>query len=334
MSKKIMAFALVLLLGVCCFTVANSKSSAKETNVAYVNRNSYAATNSDSTTSFKGYISEQAEQLTGNLGGIIADASDLGGSLGGLVDFSNLTGGSGFGGAIGDISNAIDGILGGQTGGAIGGTGSHTYEVNTDEIGYIDIVPAATSFLPSITEPSTEDSTQEQTAVNETVDFAATSNPYEKPTEELRGGDQGEGVKWMQWIFIYTRYGLKDDGITGIFDEDTMAVVKKLQKENGMTVDGIVDEEVIAQINLLYLGSVYSSVPSTQAQTEEASKDNKHNNNVDEDDEVPSSIIILVVVIAVIWAAAIAVAVILFIKKKKASNKASAAQTNGESSNQ
>ncbi len=265
MNKKITALSIVILLIAISFTVAGYENYGKEFDVTYVGVNTYAAEETVSSTASLGeFVSQKVDGVT-NIGGIIGDVSDIGNSLGGLIGGGAGGSSGGFGDALGGIGDALGGIIGG-IGGSSGGTGSEgsdssTYNVNSETMGYIDIVPAVSDFSPVITTQPTS----AVTSVNETVDFAATAIPYAKPTGELKGGDKGDGVKWMQWIFIYTRYGLKDDGITGVFDEDTMAVVKKLQKENGLTVDGIVDDEVIDKIELLYFRVTYSTTAPAAA---------------------------------------------------------------------
>lgn len=265
------------------------------------------------TTSLGGFVSEKIDTVT-NVGEIVSDVSDVAGDLGGLLGGLGGSSGGGLGDAIGGIGDAFGGLIGNIGGssdssGSIVGTSSVTYSVNTNYVGYIDPVPFASE--------NNQSTTESKSPVNETVDFAATKNPYAKPTKELKGGDKGDGVKWMQWIFIYTRYGLKDDGITGVFDEDTVAVVKKLQKEKGLTVDGIVDDEVIAQIELLYFEATYSvTVPSGNSSSVE-SVSSQNSVSVQEDDKQNDGLIILTIVVAAIWVIAIAFIVVLFLMKRK-----------------
>ena len=57
-------------------------------------------------------------------------------------------------------------------------------------------------------------------AVNgEFVDYNTTVIPYAKPTAALNPGDKSDGVKWLQWILIYTECGLQNV-ITGEYDVD------------------------------------------------------------------------------------------------------------------
>lgn len=58
-----------------------------------------------------------------------------------------------------------------------------------------------------------------------------TANPI------LRQGSQGQSVKTLQQLLTAVGYPLAADGI---FGDRTEAAVKKFQKDNGLTVDGIV----------------------------------------------------------------------------------------------
>lgn len=323
MSKRITALSIAILMLAVSLVTADFDKSHSKSDITYANLDTCAVEETVSTTeSLEVFVSNKVDSVT-NLGGIIGDVSDIGNSLGGMMGgLGGATGG--IGDALGGIGDALGGLVGGLSGGSgvsgIIGTSSVTYDVNTETIGYIDVVPAVSNFTPvitSIVEPSTT-----QAVVNETVDFAATQNPYAKPTGELKGGDKGDGVKWMQWMFIYTRYGLKDDGITGVFDEDTMAVVKKLQKENGLAVDGVVDDEVIDKIELLYFQATYTTTApavATQATTQVIPT---ASDSANAKDGSAATMIIIVLVIVLIWLFAIGSIVVLFVlKKKKSGNK-------------
>ena len=256
-----------------------------------------------------------------------ASSDSFGGSIGsGSVGsiIGNGLGSVDIGGVIGGLGGAIGGVISGVgNDGILPTTPQSTYNVNTETAGYIDIVPAASQYVPVV--PSQQatvpvvmtPSTTKSSNLNETVDFAADNNPYQRPTTVLKGGDTGEGVKWMQWIFIYTRYGLKDDGITGVFDEDTMAVVKKLQKENGFTVDGVVDDKVIDKIELLYFQAVHTTAEEetetkavvTTAPAEESEKG------------LTDGLTILLVAVIAIWIIAIGFLGTMFVMKKKKASK-------------
>lgn len=113
-------------------------------------------------------------------------------------------------------------------------------------------VPGETASSETETETTTETEYQTATPVTGETINRNMPNPYAKPAVTLNPGAQNDGVKWMQWIFIYTGYGLQDNGLTGVYDNATLAVVEKLQKENGFTVNGTVDSKTIDKIDLLY----------------------------------------------------------------------------------
>lgn len=321
MKRKITAFSLAILIIACAFTMANCAGDNNYTDVSYVNAYSFGAEETASTTmSLNDFVGDKVGAVT-DLGGIIGDVSDIGNNLGGLLGGGSGSG-SGIGDALGGIGDALGGILGGGSSGGgsiLGTTAPVTYDVNSETMGYIDIVPAATDYTTTL--PSA--STTQVAPVNETVDFAATKNPYAKPTAELKGGDKGDGVKWMQWIFIYTRYGLKDDGITGVFDEDTMAVVKKLQRDNGLPVDGVVNDAVVDKIELLYFQSIYSTTVPALSTEPQSTEDVTIQQDEKDDSTEKTSIVVLLVLVIVLWVAVVVFAVVLLVlKKKKKSKKA------------
>ncbi len=63
--------------------------------------------------------------------------------------------------------------------------------------------------------------------------------PYAEPTETLRQGSSGEGVKWLQWHLCKAGYMVEKD-IDGVFGAQTTLVVKAFQEDNSLTVDGVV----------------------------------------------------------------------------------------------
>lgn len=69
----------------------------------------------------------------------------------------------------------------------------------------------------------------------ETVDAC----PYAEPTESLRQGNSGDGVKWLQWHLYKAGY-MEKDNIDGSFGAQTVLVVKTYQEDKGLTADGIV----------------------------------------------------------------------------------------------
>ncbi len=329
MKRKINLFCACFVALTLTVTVVGVKANT-EKNIQIVDLDTYAASEDivSTTASLGDFVSEKVDGFTG-AGEIIGDISDVAGDLG------NLGGGlfDGIGDSFSGLGDSLGGILGGLGAGASTTapptTEPDTYKVDKTTSAYIEPVPYATVGNTT----TTEEKTDKTDDLKETVDFSATQNPFKKPTGELKGGDKGEGVKWMQWVFIYTRYGLKDDGITGVFDEDTIAVVKKLQKEKGLEVDGIVDSEVIAQIDLLYYEAVYGNTSST-AFVASSSDSLVYNtapvSNGDADNSLANGGTIIAIVLALIWIIAIGLIVILFLikRKKKKNGKKSNTDTN------
>ncbi len=279
---------------------------------------------------------------SGNIGDVIGDIGS--GSSGGLGDAVG-----GIGDALGGVGDALGGVgsgMGDSLGdvlGGLGGNGSGTVVTTTApvlttsaDIGLIIPVPAATQIT---TEAETESETEAQTAstddeskaTGETVDYAATVNPYTKPTATFVAGDEDESIKWLQWIFVYTGYGLGDDGITGVLDEDTVAVVKKLQKENKMTVDGNITEDVIKAAEELYYKVILGGdVSAIEVLSQATTGVNGSEGTVAVDNANGVPVILLVVILVIIWGLAIGGIVFLFILKKKKSALQNAEQAKSE----
>ncbi len=64
--------------------------------------------------------------------------------------------------------------------------------------------------------------------------------PYRMPTELLRFGSRGEGVKWLQWYLNRLGYLDTPSEIDGIFGSRTQAAVESFQRDIGLRVDGLV----------------------------------------------------------------------------------------------
>ena len=62
--------------------------------------------------------------------------------------------------------------------------------------------------------------------------------PYPEPKQLVSKGDLGIGVKWVQWHLSQAGYLV--GAIDGDFGSNTDAAARKSQKDNGLTVDGIV----------------------------------------------------------------------------------------------
>lgn len=333
MKKKFMILcSLMVALSICIavFGVTN----AVENDVTNAAIKIYRAPKTEETTGgvlggvgdILGGIGDGSSGGVGDILGGIGDGSSggVGDILGGIGDGS--LGGSGdslggIGDAFGGIGDAIGGVLGG-----LGGSGSGTVVKTTApattsaDIGLIIPVPAATQTPSEAQTPSTS---SESSVSGETVDYASTSNPYKKPTENFVAGDEDETIKWLQWIFVYTGYGLKDDGITGVLDEDTVAVVKKLQHENKLTVDGNITEEVIKAAEILYyqskLGEDVSAIEVSSDATTSVTVSTPVDNGNNGDN---TTVILLIIILVIIWILAIGGVILLFFFKKKSLKKA------------
>ncbi len=256
-------------------------------------------------------IGSALEGVTGNLGDA---AGNIGDALGGIGN-SNGNGLSGVVGGIGDTIDNISGIVGSFT----------TTKPATTELDTITPVPAASQLDTQVANPIiTQNTTPSTTAVadgeGETVDFSATSNPYKKPTIELKAGDKDNSVKWVQWIFIYTHYGLNENGITGVLDDDTVHYIKKFQAQRGITVDGNMSKEFVDNLELYFYEYTFgtsstTAVPLTQpTQMETVEADTSGDNE--------SNMKLLIIALIMIWVLAIVVivALVIFLKKKGSLN--------------
>lgn len=70
----------------------------------------------------------------------------------------------------------------------------------------------------------------------------------------LSKGDTGAAVKDMQKKLIACGYSCGSSGADGSFGNDTLAAVKKFQKENGLKVDGYFGEKSKAKLESIYSG--------------------------------------------------------------------------------
>lgn len=362
MKKKISALCAVMLVFSMAFAVVGTGVNGKsKTNISTADARTFAAENDESTTnSIAGIVGDAVSGIgsgaSGALGDVVSNvvggigsdsgsdsSGGLGGALGGIGSGSSggigdvvggigdtlgsVVGGIGSGsgssgGLLDSFGNVVSGLLGSGSQG--GGTTSVTYDV-----GYITPIPAATQNANQgvVTQAAPQSgSTQlNTTATAGTTATTQTSlNPYQKPAGKFKQGDEGDAIKWMQWIFASIGYGLTENDITGVFDENTLAAVKRLQQEKGLTVDGVVNDAVINHIERLYYEKLYGVettapvVPSIGAyETLPTSTEGEKNNNV---------IWIVVIVLAVIWIIAITVILVLFFLKKKKTAKTDKAE--------
>lgn len=294
-------------------------NGGQKTDVTTATAKAYYAENTESTATTRGSLGGAVSSVVGGIGsGSSGGIGDIiggigSGSSGGIGDVIGGIG-SGSGGGIGD---AIGGLLGGLTGGATTEkTTSAPVTTSSAGNGLIIPVPAATQNTTVKTETTTAAAVD--STVGETVDYAATSNPYTKPTKTFTAGDRDESIKWIQWIFVYTHYGLDENGITGVLDENTVAVVKKLQQENGLTADGNITEDVIRAAEVLYyktiLGGDVSAVEVSLETTTGAAATNPVQTS---DGQSNVSGILLIIVLVIIWVLAIGGIVLLFVFRKK-----------------
>lgn len=346
MKKKILSLCSVVIALSICFAVfsVNCKS---ETDITTATVKTFYAENNETTTdnAIGGFVngilgefgsaapSDKVDGILGSVEGVSGDIEgaigNFGDSLDGLGGIGDAFGGIGdslggigdaFGGNAGGIGDSLGGILGGLGGSGSGSGGNITSPAPTTsaDIGLIIPVPAATQTQ---TETQALLAPVESTGAGETVDYAVTSNPYTKPTASFAAGDEDETIKWIQWIFVYTGYGLKDDGITGILDEDTVAVIKKLQHENKLTVDGNINEDVIKAAEVLYYQSLIGGDASAIEVSSDATTGAIVSNPTDSNDDgngIP--VALLIVVLVIIWVLAIGGIVLLFVFKKKKIN--------------
>lgn len=320
-----------------CVTVCGTVGIGKDDVTIATMKNYYAAKTETTTGNALGDIigdvvggigSDSSGDIGDMLGGV--DTSGLGDTIGGFGDSLGGIGDAfgGIGDAFGGIASGIGDAFGGIFGGGLGGSGSGTtvnttVPVNTTsaDIGLIIPVPAATQAPSEVA--TTAPSVSETLATGETVDYAAVSNPYTKPTATFVAGDEDETIKWLQWIFIYTGFGLNDNGITGVLDEDTVAVVKKLQHENKLTVNGNITEDVIKAAEVLYYQSIIGGDASAiEVSSDATTGENVSNQAVDTGKGNGIPVALLIIVLVIIWVLAIGGIVLLFIFKKKKINAA------------
>lgn len=350
MKRKLMALCATVVVASVSLTLfgSNAGVNKSENNVSYAQRPQYYNEAADMNTT----RNEAADMnsTTGNnavddylddkTDGLSNSAGLIGGLLGGLGGGSDSETDSGTGGGLigglGGIGDMFSGVLGGGSGGGSQSTSSATYPMNDNNVGYIDPVPAVTYIQNQTTVAITaaQQSTPSSAVVsqNETVDASATTNPYKKPAGVINPGDSGEGVKWIQWMFIYTNYGLKGKSVTGVYDEETQEVVKKLQKEKGLTVDGIVNDAVIDKIELLYYEYTVTATTVPQVSVITAPDTIGVTQSGADSGEKTGSLGLTIAILAAIWCVAIIAIMIIFILKKKKKKKANENSTETQAS--
>ena len=249
--------------------------------------------------------------ILGNLGNIGGDG--VGDLVGGVVEsvFQDND-------VSQQVGNKVNGILGVFEGFDLEGLIPTTQKQTVGSNFFDTIDPVVTGSFNSNLPQNTTASTPTSSLNGENVDYNTTVNPYVKPVVQLNPGDKGDGVKWLQWILIYTECGLQGT-ITGEYDDATAAAVKNLQLKYGMTVDGIATLEVIDKAELMYndyingISQQTSGAPVVFNTAGNSSTTDGNKNKPDTNFAVTAIIVVLVIV----WIFAIAaVIIIVYIKRK------------------
>jgi peptidoglycan hydrolase-like protein with peptidoglycan-binding domain len=255
-------------------------------------------------------------------------ATTKGGLLGGLGNI----GGDGVGDFVGgvvesvfqdndvsqQVGGKVEGILGVFEGFDLDGLIPTTPPQTVGSNFFDTIDPVVTGSYNSNLQQNTTASTPISSLNGENVDYNTTVNPYQKPTTQLNPGDKGDGVKWLQWILIYTECGLQGS-ITGEYDDATAAAVKNLQLKYGMTVDGIATTEVIEKAELMYneyINGISNSTPNAPVVFNTAANTTATDGNKNKPD-TNFAVTAIIVVLVIVWIFAIAaVCIIVHIKRR------------------
>jgi peptidoglycan hydrolase-like protein with peptidoglycan-binding domain len=255
-------------------------------------------------------------------------ATTKGGLLGGLGNI----GGDGVGDFVGgvvesvfqdndvsqQVGGKVEGILGVFEGFDLDGLIPTTTPQTVGSNFFDTIDPVVTGSYNSNLQQNTTASTPISSLNGENVDYNTTVNPYQKPTTQLNPGDKGDGVKWLQWILIYTECGLQGS-ITGEYDDATAAAVKNLQLKYGMTVDGIATTEVIEKAELMYneyINGISNSTPNAPVVFNTVANTTATDGNKNKPD-TNFAVTAIIVVLVIVWIFAIAaVCIIVHIKRR------------------
>lgn len=255
-------------------------------------------------------------------------ATTKGGLLGGLGNI----GGDGVGDFVGgvvesvfqdndvsqQVGGKVEGILGVFEGFDLDGLIPTTTPQTVGSNFFDTIDPVVTGSYNSNLQQNTTASTPISSLNGENVDYNTAVNPYQKPTTQLNPGDKGDGVKWLQWILIYTECGLQGS-ITGEYDDATAAAVKNLQLKYGMTVDGIATTEVIEKAELMYneyINGISNSTPNAPVVFNTVANTTATDGNKNKPD-TNFAVTAIIVVLVIVWIFAIAaVCIIVHIKRR------------------
>ena len=217
------------------------------------------------------------------------------------------------------VGGKVEGILGVFEGFDLDGL-IPTTQAQTVGSNFFDTIdPVVTGSFNSNLQQNTPTASTPISSLNgENVDYNTTVNPYQKPTTQLNPGDKGDGVKWLQWILIYTECGLQGS-ITGEYDDATAAAVKNLQLKYGMTVDGIATLEVIEKAELMYndyISGISGQTSGAPVVFNTAGNTTATDGNKNKPD-TNFAITAIIVVLVIVWIFAIAaVFIIVHIKRK------------------
>ena len=216
------------------------------------------------------------------------------------------------------VGNKVDGILGIFEGFDLNGLIPTTPPQTVGSNFFDTIDPVVTGSYNSNLQQNTTASTPISSLNGENVDYNTTVNPYKKPTTQLNPGDKGDGVKWLQWILIYTECGLQGS-ITGEYDDATAAAVKNLQLKYGMTVDGIATTDVIEKAELMYneyINGISNSTPNAPVVFNTVANTTATDGNKNKPD-TNFAVTAIIVVLVIVWIFAIAaVCIIVHIKRR------------------
>lgn len=91
------------------------------------------------------------------------------------------------------------------------------------------------STILAIVRPKYKSESSSKTTTKTTT--SASKNPYSKPSTNVRKGQTGNSVKWVQWELKESGYKLALDGD---FGKNTLEAVKAFQKAKKLEVDGVV----------------------------------------------------------------------------------------------
>lgn len=302
MRKKIIGFACIIL----CFAVMCTVTGAvphKKT-VAVAKNSTFAAGETQGESSILGGVAEAVSGINS-----VGDGGIINGIIGEIIGDEAVSEG---------INGIIGGLVDGLSGFSVSGnknntTQSATYNIET-------IAPMVTEAPQETTTPATsapETTVTESTTYGLTVAEGTDEVPFAKPAAAVPADEESDFVRWAQWIFIYTDYGLRSDGITGKLDEDTVACIKRLQLERGLKVDGELNEDTIEKIESLYLEkkqqgntSLYAeSAVTAETETQVATEQKNENGG---------KIIMIIAVVSACWIVILGIVItILMLKKKK-----------------